>query len=246
MWREILKAFNPLADEDELEDDINYRTVFYNMLMESDFLNAVKDLEDEGMKFYAKLGENYKIHQYLFNSLWGYETRRDLYATMSVFKNTNPVQNNVFKMALGLLKNNSVREKNITDDIPFFYIYNAISRIITYLTDVVETGQTHRPVNVRGGFKPQQLPEKKSWPQSLNQLLEKVKETGITFMEEIGVLIRQYANDVGKEVEESFRNNIFKMVNVRDVRDAAFIDNLEQITDMWILFLEETHEEENE
>jgi len=34
MWREILKAFNPLADEDELDDDVNYRTELYNMLKE--------------------------------------------------------------------------------------------------------------------------------------------------------------------------------------------------------------------
>ena len=246
MWREILKAFNPLADEDELEDDVNYRTVLYNMLRESDFLNAVRDLEDEGMRFHAKLGENYKIHQYLFNSLWGYETRRDLYATMSVFKDTNPVQNDALKVGLGLLKNNSERETNITDDIPFYYIYNAISRIITYLTDVVNSGLTHRARNVPGGFRREPLPEIKPFPQSFNKLLEKVKETGITLMEEIGVLIRQYANDVGKEPDESFRNNIFKMVNVRDVRDTRFMGDLQQLTDVWINFLEKTHEEEND
>jgi hypothetical protein len=249
MWREILKAFNPLADEGELDDDVNYRTVLYNMLKESEFLDAVRDFEDAGMRFYAKVGENYNIRKYLFNSLWAYKTNlyyRVLYANTSVFKDTNPRQNDALKVSLGLLKNNSERKNNITDDIPFYYIYNAVSRIITYLTDVVNSGQTHRLRNVRGGFKSEQLPEKIPWPQSFNQLLEKVKRTGVTFMEEIGVLIRQYANDVGKEHNETFRNNIFKMVNVRDARDARFIGVLEQVTDMWIDFLEETHEEEND
>lgn len=246
MWREILKAFNPLADEDELDDDVNYRTELYNMLRESDFLNAVRDLEDEGMRFYAKLGENYKIHQYLFNSLWGYVGRRDLYATNSVFRNTNPVENDYLKKGLKTLKNDSEKERNITEDIPFYYIYNAVNRIFAYLADVVHTGQTHRPRNVRGGFKPEQLPEIKPFPQSFNQLLEKVRESSETLREEIDVLIRQYAKDVGKELNENFYFNIFKMVDVRDVRDFAYIDNLEQVTDMWVHFLEETHEEEND
>ena len=242
MWREILKAFNPLADEDELEDlEGFYEIELYNMLWESDFLKAVADLETEALRHFG-INRIY-TRKKLFDSIWMSASGSNKFPKFSVFKDTNPYQIHKLDRALDYIKSDAAKEKNYTEGIPFYYIYRTIKAIKEYYGDIMTTGQTHE----YGG---KSFSEYKYYPASLSRLHTQVIRDTQKLKDEIAILIRQYAVDVGKELTSNFgsdlANTIFKMVNVRDARDAEFIFSLELVTNMWIDFLEETHEEEND
>ena len=243
MWREILKAFNPLSDEDELEDiEEFYEFKLYNMLRESDFLKAVADLETEALRYFG-INRLYTRNQ-LLDSIWMSVSGSNVFPKFSVYNNINPYQTDSLDKALRVIKSDAARQENYTDGIPFYYIYQTINAIKKYYGDIIITGQTHEYGAESN------LPEYKPYPFSFTRLHTQVILGKQKLKDEIVILIRQYAADVGRELTSNFpselANTIFKMVNVRDARDAAFIDNLEQLTDMWINFLEETHEEEND
>ena len=243
MWREILKAFNPLADEDELEvDEEFYENELYNMLWESDFLKAVADLETEALRHFG-INKSYTRKQ-LFDSIWMSASGSNVFPKFSVYNNINPYQTDSLDKALRVIKSDAAKEENYTDGIPFYYIYQTINAIKEYYGDIIITGQTHEYGAESN------LPEYKPYPFSFSRLHTQVILGKQKLKDEIVILIRQYAVDVGRELHPIFpselANTIFKMVNVRDARDAGFIGVLEQLTDMWIDFLEETHEEEND